>query len=185
MSRLAERELVVGVTPFEEPNAFLVVALARAGVWSVLDLGRDAAGARAALVEVCRWWSGDFGVRVAVGCPLICPSRSVWWCTGGIRNGRVCLGGRSVVEVVSLTQARAAVRAGADGLIAKGLRTAAGWAPRRRSCCSSSCWPIRRSTFRCGLSAGSDLTARLGARDLGALPIGQNGALALAWHSDM
>jgi hypothetical protein len=39
MSRLQDRELVVGITPFEEPNAALAVALARAGSVGVLDLG--------------------------------------------------------------------------------------------------------------------------------------------------
>ncbi|MGH3831256.1 MAG: hypothetical protein ACRDRS_12560, partial [Pseudonocardiaceae bacterium] len=70
MSRLRDRELIVGITPFEEPNAPLVVALARAGAMGVLDLGRDAGRARAALAEVCRWWPGEFGVRMPARCPL-------------------------------------------------------------------------------------------------------------------
>ena len=43
------QELVVGITPFEEPNAALAVALARAGAVGVLNLGRDTGRARAAL----------------------------------------------------------------------------------------------------------------------------------------
>ncbi|MGH4004608.1 MAG: hypothetical protein ACRDSO_10935, partial [Pseudonocardiaceae bacterium] len=70
MSRLQDRELVLGITPFEEPNAALTVALARAGAVGVLDLGRDAGRARAALADVCQWWPGSFGVRVPAGCPL-------------------------------------------------------------------------------------------------------------------
>ena len=65
-----DQELVVGITPFEEPNAALAVALARAGAVGVLNLGLDAGWARAALADVCRWWDGAFGVRVPPECPL-------------------------------------------------------------------------------------------------------------------
>ena len=48
-----DRELIIGVTPGARPDGRLVVALCRAGALGVLDLGRDAARARAemALVE--------------------------------------------------------------------------------------------------------------------------------------
>ncbi|HEX8936489.1 MAG TPA: hypothetical protein VF788_20385, partial [Pseudonocardiaceae bacterium] len=70
MSSLRDRHLVVGITPFEEPNAPLVVAIARSGAVGVLDLGRDTGRARAALADACRWWPGNFGVRIPTGCPL-------------------------------------------------------------------------------------------------------------------
>ncbi|MBA2472094.1 MAG: type I polyketide synthase [Pseudonocardiales bacterium] len=120
---MQDQELVVGITPFEEPNAALAVALARAGALGVLNLGRDAVRARAALADVCRWWGGAFGVRVGAECSLLptdLPEQvdmvvhgpgSVW----PITSGR-----RAFVEVVSVAQAWAAVRAGAYGLIAKG-----------------------------------------------------------------
>jgi acyl transferase domain-containing protein/NAD(P)H-dependent flavin oxidoreductase YrpB (nitropropane dioxygenase family)/nucleoside-diphosphate-sugar epimerase len=123
MSVLRDRDRVVGITPFEEPNAVLAAALARAGAVSVLDLGRDAGRARAALADVSRWWPGGFGVRIPTGCPLspadlpaqvdvlVQGTGSAW------PRGSGC---RMLVEVVSLAQAHAAVRAGADGLIAKG-----------------------------------------------------------------
>ncbi|HWR47450.1 MAG TPA: nitronate monooxygenase, partial [Pseudonocardiaceae bacterium] len=123
MSRLQDRELIVGVTPFEEPNAPLAVALARAGAVGVLDLGRDASWARAALADVRRWWPGSFGVRLPAECPLspadlpeqvdvvVHESGSQWRCAPGQR---------ALVEVTSVAQARTAVRAGAYGLIAKG-----------------------------------------------------------------
>jgi acyl transferase domain-containing protein/NAD(P)H-dependent flavin oxidoreductase YrpB (nitropropane dioxygenase family) len=123
MSRLQDRELVVGITPFEEPNAALVVALARAGSLGVLDLGRDYDRAQAALAEVCRWWSGTFGVRLPIGCPLSpadLPSQvDVVVLDAG--TGRPAAPGRRMfIEVTSVTQAHAAIRAGAWGLIAKG-----------------------------------------------------------------
>ncbi|QKV96300.1 SDR family oxidoreductase [Streptomyces sp. NA02950] len=66
-----EGDLVIGVTPFGEPNARLTVALSRAGGLGVLDLG---AGGRQALdaLERTRSWVGEgrFGVRVAAGCRL-------------------------------------------------------------------------------------------------------------------
>ncbi|MGH3901888.1 MAG: SDR family oxidoreductase [Pseudonocardiaceae bacterium] len=123
MSRLQDRELVVGITPFEEPNAVLTVALARAGAVGVLDLGRDAGRARAALADVCRWWPGRFGVRVPAECPLSPSdlSEQVDAVVQGPGSQWPSVPGqRTFIEVVSVAEARAAVRAGAYGLIAKG-----------------------------------------------------------------
>ncbi len=129
MSRLQDRDLVVGITPFEEPNAALVVALARGGALGVLDLGRDPGSARAALAQVCRWWPGGFGVRVPTGCPLLPTDLPVQVDTvvsgtvfvSGSGSGWVGVPGRRMlVEVVSVAEGRAAFRAGAYGLIARG-----------------------------------------------------------------
>ncbi|MGH4011477.1 MAG: beta-ketoacyl synthase N-terminal-like domain-containing protein, partial [Pseudonocardiaceae bacterium] len=123
MSRLQDRELVLGITPFEEPNAALTVALARAGAMGVLDLGRDAGRARAALAQVCRWWPGPFGVRVPAGCPLSpvdLSERVDAVVSGPSPQWPSAPGQRTFIEVISVAEARAAVRAGAYGLIAKG-----------------------------------------------------------------
>ncbi|MBV9162963.1 MAG: SDR family oxidoreductase [Pseudonocardiales bacterium] len=123
MSRLQDRELVVGITPFEEPNAPLVAALARAGAVGVLDLGRNASWARAALADVCRWWPGGFGVRVPAKCPLSpvdLPEQVDVVVHGPGSRWPSAPRRRSFVEVTSVVQARAVVRAGAYGLIAKG-----------------------------------------------------------------
>ncbi|MGB8202982.1 MAG: hypothetical protein WCF33_25415, partial [Pseudonocardiaceae bacterium] len=123
MSRLQERELIVGITPFEEPNAPLVVALARAGAVGVLDLGRDASWARAALADVRQWWPGGFGVRVPAQCPLSLadlPEQVEVVVHGPGSRWHSEPGRRSFVEITSVAQARAAVQAGAYGLIAKG-----------------------------------------------------------------
>src|SRR6266545_6895224 len=64
------RDRVVGVTPFGWPAALLAVAVERAGGLGVLDLGRDHDRALAALADVCRWWQGSFGVRIAAGCEV-------------------------------------------------------------------------------------------------------------------
>ncbi len=120
---MRDRELVVGITPFEEPNARLVVALARAGAIGVLDLGRDAGWARAALADVCRWWSGGFGVRVPAGCPLSpadIPEQVDVVVHGPGSRWPSAAGRRVFVEVISVAEARVAVRAGAYGLITKG-----------------------------------------------------------------
>jgi acyl transferase domain-containing protein/NAD(P)H-dependent flavin oxidoreductase YrpB (nitropropane dioxygenase family) len=120
---MQDQELVVGITPFEEPNAALAVALARAGALGVLNLGRDAARARAALADVCRWWGGAFGVRVTSECPLRptdLPEQVDLVVHGPSSPWPIASGRRVFAEVVSVAQARAAVRAGAYGLIAKG-----------------------------------------------------------------
>ncbi|MGH3781360.1 MAG: SDR family oxidoreductase [Pseudonocardiaceae bacterium] len=120
---MQDQELVVGITPFEEPNAALAVALARAGAVGVLNLGRDAERARTALADVCRWWGGSFGVRVPPECPLRpadLPEQVDMVVYGPGSPWPIASGRRAFVEVVSVAQARAAVRAGAYGLIAKG-----------------------------------------------------------------
>lgn len=117
------QELVVGITPFEEPNAALAVALARAGAVGVLNLGRDAGRARAALADVCRWWEGAFGVRVPTECslrPIDLPEQVDLVVLGPSSPWPFASGRRTLAEVVSLAEAQAAVRAGAYGLIAKG-----------------------------------------------------------------
>ena len=123
MSRLQDRELVVGITPFEEPNAALAVALARAGSVGVLDLGWDQIRARAALDDTCRWWSGTFGVRVPPGCPLTPADlpEQVDVVVRGVGSQWPAVPGRRLfIEVTSVAQAHTAIRAGAYGLIAKG-----------------------------------------------------------------
>ncbi|MGW7491700.1 SDR family NAD(P)-dependent oxidoreductase [Streptomyces sp. NPDC054786] len=61
------RDLVVALSPFEEPGERIVVAAERAGALGLLDLGRDADAARDALARTGRL---RHGVRVPVGCPL-------------------------------------------------------------------------------------------------------------------
>ncbi len=130
-------QLVLGLTPFEEPNAHLAVALARAGARAVLDLGRDAGRARAALADVARWWNGELGVRVPAGCPLlpsdlpasvtlvVLPAGSPWSPASVAAEGA----DRQVLaEVVSAAEARAAVAAGGARPDRQGLR---GRRPRR------------------------------------------------------
>ncbi|MEW2439550.1 SDR family NAD(P)-dependent oxidoreductase [Streptomyces caniferus] len=65
--KAAGRDLVVALTPFEEPAERVVVAAERAGALGLLDLGRDAGAARDALARLGRL---RHGVRVPVGCPL-------------------------------------------------------------------------------------------------------------------
>ncbi|MCZ1006084.1 hypothetical protein O1L68_04090 [Streptomyces lydicus] len=61
------RDLVIVLSPFEEPGERIVVAAERAGALGLLDLGRDAGAARDALARLGRL---RHGVRVPVGCPL-------------------------------------------------------------------------------------------------------------------
>jgi acyl transferase domain-containing protein/NAD(P)H-dependent flavin oxidoreductase YrpB (nitropropane dioxygenase family) len=123
MSSLRDRQLVVGITPFEEPNAQLMVALARSGAVGVLDLGRDTGRARAALADACRWWPGAFGVRIPTGCPLSpadLPAQVDMVVHGFDSPWPAAAERHEFVEVISVAQAHAAVQAGAYGLIAKG-----------------------------------------------------------------
>ncbi|MFI1393450.1 SDR family NAD(P)-dependent oxidoreductase [Streptomyces sp. NPDC020681] len=120
--RRAARDLVVVVSPFEEPNARLVAAAERAGALGLLDLGRDRERARAAMDEL----RGRYGVRIPAGCP-VAPGElpdavdTVLLAAEHWRSGTSGWGARRVwAEVVDVAEARAAVAAGASGLVAKG-----------------------------------------------------------------
>ncbi|MFD8982196.1 SDR family NAD(P)-dependent oxidoreductase [Streptomyces sp. NPDC059564] len=138
----AARDLVVALTPFEEPNPRITAAAERAGALGLLDLGRDPGAARAAFAELGRRLGagrGDggprYGVRVPAGCPLgpgepppevdtvlladpadHTPERVAAWAAGGTR--------RVWAETVSPQEARAAVAAGAVAVVAKGHEAA-------------------------------------------------------------
>ncbi|GAA4966674.1 hypothetical protein GCM10023205_34150 [Yinghuangia aomiensis] len=125
-SQTDRRDLVLAIGPFEEPNAAVAAAAHRAGAQGVVDLGRDAAAARAALAVLARRRDRAFGVRVPCGCPLV-PAElpdgadvvvlaaDAPWAVSDVGPGR-----RVLAEVGSLAEARAARDAGADGLIAVG-----------------------------------------------------------------
>ncbi|MFG2875641.1 SDR family NAD(P)-dependent oxidoreductase [Streptomyces sp. NPDC048337] len=129
----AARDLVVAVSPFEEPHPRIVTAAERAGALGLLDLGRDAAAARRAFAELARrLGDGRYGVRVPVGCPtgpgelppavntvlLADPTAhtagqvAAWAAAAGLP--------RVWAEVTGPAEAAAAVAAGAGALVAKG-----------------------------------------------------------------
>ncbi|MDQ1370576.1 MAG: hypothetical protein QOF20_2929, partial [Acidimicrobiaceae bacterium] len=131
MNLLRSRDLVLGVTPFEEPNAQMAVAVERAGGLGILGLGHDGPAARAALADAARWSRGrsGFGVRVPAGCPLTADELPVevdtvvlgigspWSAADPALSGR-----RILAEVTSVAQARTEAAAATPpfGLIAKG-----------------------------------------------------------------
>jgi acyl transferase domain-containing protein/NAD(P)H-dependent flavin oxidoreductase YrpB (nitropropane dioxygenase family) len=122
---------VIGITPFERPNARLALAVERASGLGILDLGRDGRRARVALAEAVRWSRGrSFGVRVPADCPLA-PSElpaevdtvvlgvgSAWSAAEAATGGR-----RVLAEVTSAAEAAAVGAAPVDGLIAKGCES--------------------------------------------------------------
>ncbi|MET9519485.1 SDR family NAD(P)-dependent oxidoreductase [Streptomyces sp. NPDC002994] len=126
-ARSFRRDLVVVVSPFEEPNPAMVVAAQRAGALGLLDLGRDRDRARTALAALRG--RGPYGVRVPAGCPLTPEELPAavdtvllaeeWWRAG---TGEWAADGRRRLwaEVVSPGEAEAAVAAGAAGLVARG-----------------------------------------------------------------
>ncbi|MET7764014.1 SDR family NAD(P)-dependent oxidoreductase [Streptomyces sp. NPDC005393] len=135
-------DLVIGITPFGEPDARLTAAVCRAGGLGVLDLGTTGRRAREAWERTHDWVAdGRYGVRVAAGCRLTpadlpdamaSPTAGPPW-EGGPGPHTVVLGVdapwpleavsdrcRVLVEVTSLDEALGAIRAGAHGLIARG-----------------------------------------------------------------
>ncbi|WP_314246661.1 SDR family NAD(P)-dependent oxidoreductase [Streptomyces kutzneri] len=130
----ATRDLVVAVSPFEEPHPAVVTAAERAGALGLLDLGRDADAARRGFAELGRRLGSGarYGVRVPAGCPLgpgelpaavdtvlladpasHTPERVAAWAAAAGRP-------RVWAEVTGAAEAGAAVAAGADALVAKG-----------------------------------------------------------------
>ncbi|WP_284581535.1 type I polyketide synthase [Streptomyces sp. 2P-4] len=125
-------EHVIGVTPFGEPDARLAAAVTRGGGLGVLDLGSGDRAARAALADLRGWLPGRFGVRVGPRCRLRPGDaagllggpggpRTVLLAEGSaVRPEDVPPGVRVLAEATGLAEARAALDAGAHGLVARG-----------------------------------------------------------------
>ncbi|MFB7663656.1 SDR family NAD(P)-dependent oxidoreductase [Kitasatospora sp. NPDC056138] len=131
-SRFAD--LVIGITPFQEPDAALAAAVCRAGALGVLDLGVGDRRAREELARLRAWAPAEFGVRVGPGCRIapedlgaagdgVRPTVVLAAGTRGWQPAGLGPGYRVLAEVTDLEQARAAVRAGAAGLIARGAES--------------------------------------------------------------
>ncbi|MFD8278528.1 SDR family NAD(P)-dependent oxidoreductase [Streptomyces solisilvae] len=136
-------DLVIGITPFGEPDARLAAAISRAGGLGVLDLGTSGRQALQAWEDIGEWVAdGRYGVRVAAGCPLT-PSdlpdappsgTPTSGSSGGVPGPHTVVLGvdspwpveavadrcRVLAEVTDLAEALDAIRAGAHGLIARG-----------------------------------------------------------------
>jgi acyl transferase domain-containing protein/NAD(P)H-dependent flavin oxidoreductase YrpB (nitropropane dioxygenase family)/NAD(P)-dependent dehydrogenase (short-subunit alcohol dehydrogenase family) len=118
---------VLGLTPFEQADARLAIAFARAGGLAILDLGRDAVAADVALEAVANRVS-RFGIRIANQAQftadrelpknvelIVVDARDARACAFAVASGRAVL-----VEITSLEEANVAARIGAHGIIAKG-----------------------------------------------------------------
>ncbi|MYU67788.1 nitronate monooxygenase, partial [Streptomyces sp. SID69] len=133
-SPVRAHDLILCLTPFGEPDAGLAAAATGAGALGVLDLGSGDRRCRQELSRLRRTAPGPYGVRVSARCSLAPadlaegPGLVVLAAdpTAADTSWRIAeLSGRSTVlaEVTDLPQARAAVRAGAHGLIARGAET--------------------------------------------------------------
>ncbi len=119
------RDLVIGITPFNEPAADLVVAVERAGYLGILDLGPDDAGL-AALKRVRARLNRPFGARIPAGCPVslgdLPPEVDTVLIDPALVPGTWRhAAGRVLAEVTSAEEARDALRRGASGLVARGF----------------------------------------------------------------
>ncbi|MEU4041262.1 SDR family oxidoreductase [Streptomyces antibioticus] len=126
-SAARSEDMIIGITPFGEPDAGLALAVARAGGLGVLDLGPGDRRSREALARLRRASPGGFGVRVGPGCRLTPddlgaggPHTVVLAADAPWPVARTAERHRVLVEVTDLDGAREAVRAGAHGLLARG-----------------------------------------------------------------
>ncbi|MGW1622024.1 SDR family NAD(P)-dependent oxidoreductase [Streptomyces sp. NPDC002172] len=122
-------DLIMCITPFGEPDARLATAVCAAGGLGVLDLGRGDRRAREALARLRRAAPGPYGVRVAAGCTLTpdelgpAPDTVVRAADAPWTVAELAPHARVLAEVTDLAEARAAVAAGAHGLIARGAES--------------------------------------------------------------
>ena len=130
--RARDRDLIWVETPFQEPAARVVVAAARAGAFGLLDLGQDAARARAALEIVVGRTDAPFGVRVPELCALDVSDLPETVHTVVLASADAELidawrtdARRLVVEVRSVDEAHLALghHNGVDGLVARGAES--------------------------------------------------------------
>ncbi|MFE5964454.1 SDR family oxidoreductase [Streptomyces sp. NPDC056463] len=121
-------DLVIGVTPFGEPDARLAAAVTRGGGLGVLDLGAGDRAAREAWGDLRRWLPERHGIRVGPQCRLPVGSLArgplphtvvlglgVSWRPGDLPDGV-----RVLAEVTCADEARDALDAGVHGLVARG-----------------------------------------------------------------
>ncbi|MFH8341767.1 SDR family NAD(P)-dependent oxidoreductase [Streptomyces sp. AM6-12] len=133
-SPVRAHDLILCLTPFGEPDAGLAAAATGAGALGVLDLGDGDRRCRQELSRLRRSAPGPYGVRVTARCALtpadlpdgpglvvlasdLTAPETPWSFAELASDHRV------LAEVADLAQARAAVRAGARGLIARGAES--------------------------------------------------------------
>jgi acyl transferase domain-containing protein/NAD(P)H-dependent flavin oxidoreductase YrpB (nitropropane dioxygenase family) len=121
------RDLVIGITPFCQPNADLVVAITRAGYLGVLDLGSDDAAAATALQQIKDRMDLPFGVRLSPGSSIspddLPPAVDTLLRDPNPKTQNTSQkpqARRILAEVTSVPEAREALTNGATGLIARG-----------------------------------------------------------------
>ncbi|WKE72880.1 type I polyketide synthase [Streptomyces sp. WP-1] len=133
-SPVRAHDLILCLTPFGEPDAGLAAAATGAGALGVLDLGDGDRRCRQELSRLRRTAPGPYGVRVGARCSLTpadladgpglvvlasdLTAADTPWSIAELAPER-----RVLAEVTDLPQARAAVRAGAHGLIARGAES--------------------------------------------------------------
>ncbi|KOV89334.1 type I polyketide synthase [Streptomyces sp. NRRL B-3648] len=128
-SPVRAHDLILCLTPFGEADAALAAAATAAGALGVLDLGTGDRRSREQLSRLRGAAPGPFGVRVTGRCALtpadlggavdtvVLTPDAPWTAAELPADCRV------LAEVTDLGQARAAARAGARGLIARGCES--------------------------------------------------------------
>jgi NAD(P)H-dependent flavin oxidoreductase YrpB (nitropropane dioxygenase family) len=114
MSVVQTRDGVIGISPLERPDVGLVTAIHEAGALGVLDVGRDPSAVWRALSQVS-------AVRIPEGVSLELPPNITTVIVGEPAMVAQYLPRRVLAQVTSLAEARAAIDAGASGVIAKGM----------------------------------------------------------------
>ncbi|MGW0211829.1 hypothetical protein ACWDZ8_41005, partial [Streptomyces sp. NPDC003233] len=125
-SPVRPHDLVLCLTPFAEPDAGLTAAACAAGALGILDLGTGDRRSRETLSRLRRSAPGPFGVRVTGRCALTpaelgdAPDTVVRTADAPWSRTELPSECRLLAEVTNIRQAHAALRAGAQGLIARG-----------------------------------------------------------------
>ncbi|WP_433448997.1 SDR family oxidoreductase [Streptomyces sp. CA-142005] len=125
-SPVRPHDLVLCLTPFGEPDAGLAAAACAAGAVGILDLGTGDRRSREALSRLRRSAPGPFGVRVTGRCALApaevadAPGTVVLTADATWPRTELPADCRVLAEVTDIGQAHTALRAGAQGFMARG-----------------------------------------------------------------
>ena len=123
MRRTPLHPAILGITPFHRPDPRLAIAICRAGGLAALDLGRDAAAARAALRSVAEAGVAGLGVRVHPGYELGAEDLpdSIDFVIAEASGDLARWGSRRVfARAVSVEEAERAMAEGAEAVLAAG-----------------------------------------------------------------
>lgn len=120
---MIRKQSIFGITPFQNPDIHLTLAIKKSGAFPFMDLGLDANDADKALQKLSGFKNSTFGIRIPEGLELdrsIVPENIEAILFPDNSNFSPFHGKLNFVQITSVKEALEAEKMGADGIIAKG-----------------------------------------------------------------